>query len=244
MPGIDPAVAVHRLYVDLTFSPIKQKKRLFNDQKNIAIREEVQTLLKAQSIHEFKFPAWTTNVARGISKEKFSWDEDCSKAFEELKRYLGSPQLLSRPKMGERLQFHLAISDVAVSSVLIREVEGVRKLIYFVSHVLRDMEERYPIIDKAAFTLVISARKLKAYFESHAIQVVTDQPLKRVLYSPALSGLLTTWAVELCEFEISYVPRTSVRAQAMEDFVTECTAGPPPIIQGPRADDPNLAKPD
>ncbi|GAA0161243.1 hypothetical protein LIER_17603 [Lithospermum erythrorhizon] len=34
MPGIDPAIAVHRLYVEPTFSPIKQKKRQLNDEKN------------------------------------------------------------------------------------------------------------------------------------------------------------------------------------------------------------------
>ncbi|GAA0138638.1 hypothetical protein LIER_00344 [Lithospermum erythrorhizon] len=55
---------------------------------------------------------------RGMSKEKFSWDEECSEAFEELKIYLGSPQLLSRPEPGERLQLYIAISDVA-------EVEGI-----------------------------------------------------------------------------------------------------------------------
>ncbi|GAA0155731.1 hypothetical protein LIER_13398 [Lithospermum erythrorhizon] len=62
MPGIDPAVATNKLYVDPTFSPIKQKRRIFKDKKNIAIREEVQTLLKAQAIRELKFPAWIANV--------------------------------------------------------------------------------------------------------------------------------------------------------------------------------------
>ncbi|GAA0148199.1 hypothetical protein LIER_07712 [Lithospermum erythrorhizon] len=145
-----------------------------------------------------------------MSKEKFVWDEECKGAFKELKRYLGLPQLLSRPKPREQLQMYLAIFDVAVSSVLIREVEGVQKLIYYVSHVLRDTEERYPIIDKASFALVISLKKLKAYFESYPVQVVTNQPLKWVLSNPALLGRLTTWAIELSEFEISYTPRTSV----------------------------------
>ncbi|GAA0152933.1 hypothetical protein LIER_11291 [Lithospermum erythrorhizon] len=59
----------------------------------------------------------------------------------------------------------LAISDVAVSSVLVREVEGTQRLIYYVSHVFREAEERYLVIDKASFAVVVSARKLKAYFE-------------------------------------------------------------------------------
>ncbi|GAA0173263.1 hypothetical protein LIER_26918 [Lithospermum erythrorhizon] len=62
MQGIDLVVAVHKLYVDSAFHPIKQKKRLFNDEKNKEIREEVQMLLKANMIRELKFPNWITNV--------------------------------------------------------------------------------------------------------------------------------------------------------------------------------------
>ncbi|GAA0184867.1 hypothetical protein LIER_32155 [Lithospermum erythrorhizon] len=48
-------------------------------------------------------------------------------AFEGLKKYLGSPQLLSQPKQGESLQLYLFISDVEVSSALVREAEGYLK---------------------------------------------------------------------------------------------------------------------
>ncbi|GAA0170249.1 hypothetical protein LIER_24550 [Lithospermum erythrorhizon] len=277
MPRIDPEVATHKLYIDTNFTPVKKKKRLFNDEKNVAIREQVQALLKEQAIRKLKFPACIANVVllqgglktnrvcralnrfisksrernppffkklRRMSKERFVWDEDCREAFEELKRYLGSPQLLSRPEPGEWLQLYLAISDVAVSSVLLREVAGVKKPIHYVSHVIRDVEERYPIIDKAAFALIISARKLKAYFETYPIQMVTDQSLKRVLSSPTLSGRLTTWPIELSEFEISYVPRTSVRAQALANFITECTARAPRVIQGPQTEASSQIKPE
>ncbi|GAA0163484.1 hypothetical protein LIER_19337 [Lithospermum erythrorhizon] len=37
---------------------------------------------------------------RKASTNKFRWDDECNKAFENLKQYLGSPQLLSRPKEG------------------------------------------------------------------------------------------------------------------------------------------------
>ncbi|GAA0142183.1 hypothetical protein LIER_03140 [Lithospermum erythrorhizon] len=72
MLGIDPTVAVNRLYMDPTFSLIKQKKRLFNDEKNTTIREEVQDLLKAQAIRELKFPAWVVNVVL-VKKPNNKW---------------------------------------------------------------------------------------------------------------------------------------------------------------------------
>ncbi|GAA0166382.1 hypothetical protein LIER_21546 [Lithospermum erythrorhizon] len=72
MPGIDPTVALHKLYVDPDAHPMKQNKRLFNDEKNIAIREEVQALLRAQAIRELKFPAWVANVVV-VKKPNGKW---------------------------------------------------------------------------------------------------------------------------------------------------------------------------
>ncbi|GAA0159148.1 hypothetical protein LIER_43472 [Lithospermum erythrorhizon] len=82
---------------------------------------------------------------RRMSKEKFGWDEESDKAFAELKAYLGSPQLLSLPDSGETLQLYLMISYAAVSSVLLREEGNAQKPIYYVTHVLRGAEERYPV---------------------------------------------------------------------------------------------------
>ncbi|GAA0147328.1 hypothetical protein LIER_07056 [Lithospermum erythrorhizon] len=62
MPGVDPEVAIHRLHVDSMFVPIKQRKRTFSDEKNMAILSEVETLLKAKAIRELQFPKWIANV--------------------------------------------------------------------------------------------------------------------------------------------------------------------------------------
>ncbi|GAA0173110.1 hypothetical protein LIER_26795 [Lithospermum erythrorhizon] len=69
MPGVDPTLALHRLYVDPAARPVKQKKRLFSDEKNAAIREEVHALLQAQAIRELQFPEWVENV--GISSDPY-----------------------------------------------------------------------------------------------------------------------------------------------------------------------------
>ncbi|GAA0158284.1 hypothetical protein LIER_15359 [Lithospermum erythrorhizon] len=56
MPGVDPEIAIHRLHVDSMFVPIKQRNRTFSDEKNMAIRNEVEALLKAKAIRELQFP--------------------------------------------------------------------------------------------------------------------------------------------------------------------------------------------
>ncbi|KAK3010667.1 hypothetical protein RJ639_010839 [Escallonia herrerae] len=115
------------------------------------------------------------------------------KSFKELKTYLSFPPLLSKPLSREDLFLYLLVTEVAVSAVLVREEDGIQKPIYYVSKVLEDVETRYPKIDKIALALIISARRLRPYFQSHTIVVLTDQPLRKVLLSPEASGRLNLY---------------------------------------------------
>ncbi|KAK3017080.1 hypothetical protein RJ639_007011 [Escallonia herrerae] len=89
--------------------------------------------------------------------------------------------------------------------------------------VLQGAEQRYPNAEKLAFALLKAARKLRPYFQSHTITVLTDKPLRRILHKPDLSGRLIPWSVELGEFDIHYRPRPSIKGQALADFIVECT---------------------
>ncbi|GAA0149045.1 hypothetical protein LIER_08317 [Lithospermum erythrorhizon] len=56
---------------------------------------------------------------RQAAKEEFVWDSQCDAAFKELKQYLGSSKLLTRPEESKELQLYLVVSEGAVSSVLL-----------------------------------------------------------------------------------------------------------------------------
>ena len=97
-------------------------------------------------------------------RKSFEWTDECQKAFEDLKKYLLSPPLLSPSKPRKELYLYIAVSQAAVSAALVREEEGSQRPIYFISRAFQGAEERYPQMEKLAFASVIVTRKLKSYF--------------------------------------------------------------------------------
>uniref|UniRef100_A0A2N9GP36 RNase H type-1 domain-containing protein n=1 Tax=Fagus sylvatica TaxID=28930 RepID=A0A2N9GP36_FAGSY len=132
-------------------------------------------------------------------RKAFVWMDECQKSFEELKVYLTSPPLLSPSQQGEALSLYLAVSPTAVSSALIREDGGTQLPVYYTSKAFQGAEERYPAMEKLALALVIAARKLRPYFQSHKIIVLTNHPLHKAMNKPDAAGRLIQWAVELKE---------------------------------------------
>ncbi|KAK8955117.1 hypothetical protein KSP39_PZI001888 [Platanthera zijinensis] len=119
---------------------------------------------------------------RGV--QRFEWTPECEEAFQSLKRLLTQAPLLQGLKEGEDLFLYLGVGAEALSYVLVR-AEGKRQLpIYYVSRVLRKAELRYPILEKLAFALIESARRLRPYFQAHSIRVVTDHPLRNIFEGP------------------------------------------------------------
>ena len=156
-------------------------------------------------------------------KKAFEWTEGCELAFQQLKQYLGAHPLLSLPKKREVLSLYLVVSRTAVSSALMRTGDGAQLPVYYTSKALHCAELNYPKLEKLAYALLITSRKLRPYFQAHAIEVLTDQPLRRILDNPEQSGRLAIWAVELGQFVITYKLRISIKGQAVADFIAEFT---------------------
>ncbi|XP_065007630.1 uncharacterized protein LOC135674021 [Musa acuminata AAA Group] len=166
--------------------------------------------------------------------KNFRWTTECERAFEQMKQHLANLPRLASVSPGEKLSLYLAASQHAVSSVLVKENSGDQLPVYYVSHMLSGPEERYPPIEKLALALVLSARKLRPYFQAHPMEVITDQPLQLVLSKFDVAGRLLKWAVELGEHDIQYIPRTAIKAQAVADFIAELTPSTGEELEPPR----------
>ncbi|GKV51566.1 hypothetical protein SLEP1_g58208 [Rubroshorea leprosula] len=177
---------------------------------------------KVQAVQQMEPPKTVLQSSALREPKNFHWTVECQHAFDELKQYLASAPLLSKPVDGECLYLYLGVTEEAVSSVLLREENKNQKPICYVSKVLQGAKQNYPLAEKAAFALVCIARKLRAYFQSHQIVVYTDFPLRKILQKPELSGRLIGWSVELSEYDLKFQSRTTIKGQAVADFLVEC----------------------
>ena len=99
---------------------------------------------------------------KALKKVKdFISNVEIQKAFEDLKRYMAEPPLLAKPNTDAVLYLYLAISDKAISAVLVKEEEKIKKPVYYVSKTLHGAELNYSSIEKFALTMITASRKLR-----------------------------------------------------------------------------------
>jgi hypothetical protein len=87
------------------------------------------------------------------------------------------------------------VSDNTFSSALVQEAGGEERPIYFVSRTLREAELRYQKLEKLSLAVIVTARRLRQYFQSHIVIVKTDHPIKQILKKPDLAGRMVAWSI-------------------------------------------------
>ena len=99
------------------------------------------------------------------------------------------------------------MSPHVVNLALVREEGKIQKLVYYTSRALRGAEGWYLMMEKLAFALETTSKKLRYYFQAHVINVLTNHPLKKLMNKLEDVGQLIQWAIELSEFDVRYQPR-------------------------------------
>ena len=92
---------------------------------------------------------------------------------------------------------------------------------YYVSKALYSSKLNYKKIEKLAYALLMASRKLRQYFQSHHIVVITNQPLKKVLQKMTMSSRMVKRSIELSESSLAFQSRKVIKVQALVDFVAK-----------------------
>ncbi|XP_075666802.1 uncharacterized protein LOC142636447 [Castanea sativa] len=150
----------------------------------------------------------------------FRWDEECNRAFQDLKDYLGRAPTLTAPKPGENLYMYLSVFEHAASVMLLRD-NSVQLPVYYKSKTLVDAETRYLPLEKLVLAIMHSTRKLPHYFQAHTVHVLTEYPLQSLLRRSDFTRRIAKWGTRLGSFDIRYKPRNLVKGQVLADFIVE-----------------------
>ena len=121
-----------------------------------------------------------------------------------VKLLLTKPSVLVPPSDRESLLLYIAATTQVVNATLVVEWEEeghalkVQHPVYFISEVLSDSKTYYSQIQKLLYTVLITKRKLRHYFESHPVTVVTSFPsarsfAARMLWEEPQSGHSSSW---------------------------------------------------
>jgi ribonuclease HI len=99
------------------------------------------------------------------------------------------------------------------------------------------IKKYYSEMEKICYAVVMSARKLRHYFEAHTVRVLTNQPLKDIFGNRDSSGRIGKWAMELLEYVIDFEKRTAIKSQVLADFIADWTE-PSSYTEGPMVETP------
>jgi len=117
----------------------------------------------------------------------FKWDDRCEDVFIQLKAFLASPLVIQKPCIDQPIIVYLSVSKDSIKAALVQEIEGEQQPVYFTNRTLQEAETRYQMIEKVALSLVLTTRRMRAYFQNHEVIVRTDYPIARILSKPDLA---------------------------------------------------------
>ena len=78
-------------------------------------------------------------------------------------------------------------------------------------------------MQKLLYVVLMATRKLLHYFTDHKVTVVTSYPLGDIIQNHNAVGWISKWALELIGHDIRYIPCTTIKSQALVDFVADWT---------------------
>nr|ABA94385.1 retrotransposon protein, putative, unclassified [Oryza sativa Japonica Group] len=127
-----------------------------------------------------------TPLLRLKADQEFTWGAEQQRALDNIKEYLSSPPVLIPPQKGIPFRLYLSAGEKSIGSVLIQELEGKERAVFYLSRRLLDAETRHYLLSNEC-TVICKA-----------------DVVKYMLSAPILKGRVRKWIFALTEFDLRY----------------------------------------
>ncbi|XP_070015261.1 uncharacterized protein [Nicotiana sylvestris] len=179
--------------------------------------------------HISSFIAQLTSMCEPIFKllkkdASIRWTDECQEYFDKIKEYLSNLPVLVPPEPGRSLFLYLTVLENSFGCVLGQhDMTGKKEqAIYYLSKKFTSYESKYTLLERTCCALTWVAQKLRHYLLAYTTYLITIlDPLKYIFQKSLPTGRLAKWQILLTEFDIVYVTRTAINAQALADHPVE-----------------------
>ena len=169
-------------------------------------RKQVRSFLGFCSYYR-KFVKGFAIVAKPLynlteENRKFLWSSECQVAFENLKRVLTCPPILSFPSGEGQFILDTDASNHGIGAVLSQFQEGEEKVIAYFSRIFNKAERNYCVTRRELLAVVDSVKFFHHYLYGRKFLVRTDHVSLRWLMSfRNLEGQLARWMERLQQYD-------------------------------------------
>lgn len=105
--------------------------------------------------------------------------------------------------------------------VVVQEIDGVKRLIYFVRNVFEWAELRYQKIEILVLVVVMTTRKLRPCFHVHRIINKINYLVYKVLKKPDILRGMVAWLVKLFKYDIQFLPHKRNNTSVIANFLVK-----------------------
>ncbi|XP_070005725.1 uncharacterized protein [Nicotiana sylvestris] len=137
---------------------------------------------------------------------------------------MSNPSVVVPPKPGRPLFLYLIVLENSFGCILGKhDVTGKKEqAIYYLNKKFTSYEAKYTLLERTCCALTWVAQKLRHYLLAYTTYLISRlDTLKYIFQKPMPTGRLAKWQILLTEFDIVYVTRTTMKAQALADHLAE-----------------------
>ncbi|XP_053690472.1 uncharacterized protein K02A2.6-like [Sabethes cyaneus] len=154
--------------------------------------------------------ATLTDPLRQLTKQqKFVWNREHQKAFDDLKLSMVNPTTLGYFDVDDRTQLIADASPIGLGAVLIQINSRGPRIISYASRSLTDVEKRYAQIEKEALALVWAVERFHFYLYGRSFELITDHKPLETIFGPRSKpcARIERWVVRLQAYKVTVIYR-------------------------------------